>query len=106
MTINADARLPAEAFPLGQFIREEIAARGLTKRGFEVLLFSAGCTTEEVLACQIAAYVDDPCLILDETTANCLGRAFEVSPDFFMNLYRRWREWNEAARAAEGKDDY
>lgn len=86
-----ELRIPAETFPPGEYIRDEIKARGLTERGFELLLFSAGCTPTEVLACQMAAYVDDKNLILDERTARCLGLAFGVSPQLFTNLDRRWR---------------
>lgn len=84
-------RCPAETFPPGEFIREEIAARGLTERGFQVFLFAAGCTPAQVFACELAAYVDDKSLILDSDTAACLGRAFEVNPDYFINLDRAWR---------------
>ena len=84
-------RQPAEVFPPGEFIREEIDARGLTERGFQVLLFAAGCTPTQVVACELAAYVDDKNLIMDADTAACLGRAFDVSADYFMNLDRAWR---------------
>ena len=84
-------RVPAETFPPGDFIREELDARGLTERGFEALLTSVGCTPAQVLACQMAAYVDDKNLILDADTAACLGRVFDVSPDYWVNLDRAWR---------------
>lgn len=85
-------RVPAETFPLGEFIRGEIAARGLTDRGFQVLLFSVGCTVEQVVACELAAYVDDKNLILDPDTACCLARAFGGDADYFIKLDRAWRE--------------
>lgn len=84
-------REPAEVFPPGEFIRDEIAARGLTERGFQVLLFSVGCTPEQVFACELAAYVDDKGLIMDEDTAACLGRAFDCDADYWVNLDRAWR---------------
>ncbi len=87
-------RVPAETFSPGEYIREEIKARGLTERGFEVLLFSKGCTPTQVLACQFAAYLDDKNLVLDADTADCLGKAFDVSPELFTNLDRAWRVKN------------
>lgn len=84
------------AFPPGELIREEIAARGLTERGFQVFLFESGCTPAQVVACELAAYVDDPNLVLDEETAACLARVFGTDADFFTNLDRSWREWISA----------
>jgi plasmid maintenance system antidote protein VapI len=78
-------------FPPGEFIRDEILARGLTERGFQVLLFATGCTSVQVVACELAAYVDDKRLVIDPDTAACLGRAFDVSPEYFINLDRAWR---------------
>jgi HTH-type transcriptional regulator/antitoxin HigA len=83
--------VPAEVFPPGEFIRDELEARGITERGFQVLLFSVGCTPVQVFACELAAYVDDKDLILDRDTAECLGKAFDVDADYFINLDRMWR---------------
>jgi HTH-type transcriptional regulator/antitoxin HigA len=82
----------AETFPPGEFIRDELKARGLTERGFEALLFSVGCTPTQVLACEIAAYIDDKDHILDADTAGCLAKAFGISAEMWMNLDRQWRE--------------
>ena len=84
-------RKPAETFPIGEFIREEIKARGLTERGYQVFLFSAGLSDIQVCACEFAAYIDDPCLLLDADTAFCLAAAFGTAPDFFVNLDKTWR---------------
>lgn len=85
-------RIPAEVFPPGEFIRDEIKARGLTERGFEVLLFSVGCSDVQVVACQLAAYVDDKDLILDADTAACLAKAFgDGDAQYWINLDRAWR---------------
>lgn len=86
-----EARIPAETFPPGEYIRDEIKARGLTERGFQVLLFSVGCTPIQVVACEFATYVDDKGLIMDAETAGCLAKAFGVSPELFINLDRAWR---------------
>ena len=84
-------RIPAEVFPPGEFIRDEIKARGLTERGFEVLLFSVGCSDVQVVACELAAYVDDKGLILDADTAGCLAKAFGGDVQIWINLDRAWR---------------
>jgi plasmid maintenance system antidote protein VapI len=84
-------RVLAEVSPPGEFIRDELEDRGITERGFQVLLFSVGCTPVQVLACEFAAYVDDKTLILDRDMAECLGRALDVDADYFINLDRMWR---------------
>lgn len=84
-------RIPTEVFPPGEFIRDEIEARGLTERGFQVLLFSVGCTPTQVMACELAAYVDDKDLILDPDTAACLAKAFGGDAQTWINLDRAWR---------------
>lgn len=84
-------RIPAEVFPPGEFIRDEIKARGLTERGFQVLLLAAGCTPAQVCACELAAYVDDKHLIMDADTAGCLAKAFGGDPEYFIKIDRQWR---------------
>ncbi len=84
-------RVPAEVFPPGEFIRDELEARGITARGFQALLFFVGCTPAQAVACELAAYVDDKNLILDRGTAECLGKVFDVDADYFINLDRMWR---------------
>ncbi len=84
-------RVPAEVFPPGEFIRDELNARGITKHGFLALLAAAGCSAAQILACELAAYVDDKNLILDRSTAECLGKVFDVDADYFINLDRMWR---------------
>lgn len=85
---------PAEVFPPGEFIRDELKSRGITERGFQVLLFSLGCTDVQVCACELAAYADDKGTILDADTAGCLAKAFGTSPELWMNLDRAWRGAN------------
>jgi len=81
----------AETFPPGEFIREELKARGITERGFQVLLFSVGCAPVQVGACEFAAYVDAKGLILDADTAECLAKAFGTSAEYWINLDRAWQ---------------
>lgn len=85
------ARYTAETFPPGEFIRQEIQAMGLTERGFQVLLFSVGCNDVQVFACELAAYADDKCLVLDADTAACLSKAIGGSPEYWMNIDKAWR---------------
>jgi HTH-type transcriptional regulator/antitoxin HigA len=84
-------RILAEVFPPGEFIRDELEARGLTEYGFEALLVSVGCTPAQVCACLLAAYVDDKSQILDADTASSLSKAFGTSQGFWMKLDRAWR---------------
>ena len=45
----------------------------------------------QVLACELAAYVDDKELILDANTAACLAKAFGTDARTWINLNRAWR---------------
>jgi HTH-type transcriptional regulator/antitoxin HigA len=82
------ARVPAEVSPPGEFIRKEMDARGWTDDDLHARLGDdpvAHCAVDLIL------HVADKDLILDASTAGALGRAFDVSPQFFINLDRAWR---------------
>lgn len=84
-------RIPAEAFPLSVFLREEMEARGWSLDDLRARL-----PVDPVTWCAVdlTLAVDDPNLILDADTAKALGAAFNVSPEYFMNLDRAWRDFN------------
>ena len=93
------AQVPAEAFPLGEYLKDEMDARHWTSR--DVALRMGGATLDEValdqLCVDLILHIDDPNLMLDEATAIKLGRAFDVSPQYFLNIDRAYREWKTAA---------
>lgn len=82
-------QIPAEAFPVGVFLREEMEARGWDDQ--DIIRRSPDGAT--ALSMLMAVHVDSPNLLLDRDTAIALSRAFGVSEQYFINLdaaYRRW----------------
>lgn len=88
-------RRPAEVFHPSVFIREEMEARG-----WNIQLLSIAMSEEDD-AMEIAInrmtldlYFDlDPKITnarLGKETASKLARAFDVSPDYFLNLEAAW----------------
>lgn len=70
-------RVPAEVFPPGEFIRDELEARGWTQQDLADILGRPLKAVSEILAGKRAVTAD---------TAKGLGEAFEVDPQFWMNL--------------------
>lgn len=87
-------RIPAEVWPVGDYLAEEMAARNWTSR--DVALRMGGANLREVAIDQccvdLTLYVHDKNLRLGDEFARKLGRAFDVSPDLFLNLERTWLE--------------
>jgi hypothetical protein len=78
------------------FINEELAERGWSLRDmvFRMRRFdSENDWGRELLAMEMYMAVHDPRIILDQQQADGLGTAFDVSPQFFLNLHDSWRKW-------------
>jgi len=78
----------AEAFPPGEFIREELEARGWTH---EILAEKAGLpksTIERIIRAEKTVTPAD---------AKGLSRAFGTSATIWMNLQRMYTEWSKSA---------
>ena len=75
-------RVPAEVFPPGEFIQEELDARGWTQEDLAKVI---GCTlarVNEVIKGKRG---------LSEETAIALGQAFGTGPEYWMNLEASYR---------------
>lgn len=81
-------RIPAETFPPGEFIEDEMKYRGWTLDDLHRRLGDDPITCCCVDLCMA---VHDKNLLMDERTAEALGRAFGTSSDYWMNLDRAWR---------------
>ena len=82
-------RIPAEAFPVGSFIKEEMDARGWDVE--DVVLRMGG---DQISGCALDFLLAEiPEIILDVETSQKLGKAFSVSPEFFLNLDRSYHDW-------------
>ena len=87
-------RMPAEAFPVSEFITEEMGERGWSKDQLAEMLVWSHVALDALL-------VEDAPLT-DEQAAD-LERVFAVSQRFWLNLetsYRRWFHAKHRARFA------
>ena len=75
-------RVPAEVFPPGEFIRDELEARGWTQTDLSEILGRPLKAVSEILTGKRA---------ITPETAKGLGEAFGVDPQFWMNLESAFR---------------
>ncbi len=75
-------RSPAEVFPPGEFIKEELDAREWTQEDLARILDKPLPTVNKLIQGKTA--------IIPET-ASKLGAAFGTSPEFWMNLESAWQ---------------
>jgi len=96
-------RIPAQAWPVGDFLVEEMRARGWS---IDDLVSRMGSVTDhdravDKLVIEFSIYcADEPGLLLGDTLARQLALAFGTSPEFFLNLDKAWRDWRAAQPAA------
>lgn len=81
-------RKPAETFPPGEFIRDEMEARGWTDDDAHARL---GNDPVRCCAFDLAVHVDDKGLILDASTASDLALLFGGSAMYWIQIDRAWR---------------
>jgi HTH-type transcriptional regulator/antitoxin HigA len=73
---------PAEAFPPGEFIREELAARGWTQGDLASIVGRPLQAVNEIVNGRKA---------ITAQTARQLAAAFGTSPELWLNLESAWR---------------
>jgi len=84
----------AEVFPVGDFIKEEMEARGwglgdlINRMGGDILV--------NALTLDLIVNVHDRDILLGEVTARELGKAFGTSEEYWLGLDRAWREHGKA----------
>ncbi len=87
------ARKPAEVFPPGEFLREELEARGWSQLDLADILGRPPTLVNEIIAGRRG---------ISAETAKGLAAAFGTSPEFWMNLesaYQVWRISDDASNA-------
>src|ERR1035441_9894923 len=82
MIVEVMDRTPAEVFPPGEFIREEIEARGWSQVELAEVLGRPPRLVSELVSGKRA---------ITPETAKGLGAAFGTGPQFWMNLERDYR---------------
>ncbi len=73
---------PAEVFPPGEFIKEELEARGWTQRDLAAIIDRPVQAVNELISGKRSVTPD---------TARALGEAFGTGPELWMNLESAWR---------------
>lgn len=101
---NAEARklaprVPAECWPLGHFLREEMDERGWGIN--DVVARMGGDPQVSEMVLRMTLTIEDPDLLLDDETASGLSRAFDVSNEYFINLDKAWRDWCKSTRLGQ-----
>ncbi|MEE9159966.1 MAG: hypothetical protein V3U60_16475 [Gammaproteobacteria bacterium] len=76
-------------FPPGEFIQEELDARGWTTADLASRM--GGDAAQRQCCVEILIYAPNKGVILDDDTASGLSRAFGTSAEFWINLDRDWR---------------
>ena len=90
-------RRVAEAFPVIEFIRDEVKARGWNM--WQLALRMGGDVQRNKLALEI---IDaDPTVFLGADCAAQLGKAFGTSPQIWLNLERSYRQFKGLALAPQ-----
>ncbi len=102
----SDSFMPAEAFHVGEYLADELRARGWTLRecaermGGDVAVNH--CTLDFVVNCP------DPRIQLGMKTAEGLARAFGVQAATWLSLDKTWREWmlrRERTEPKQGEEE-
>ena len=75
---------------VGYYINEEVEARRWTSQDLAERM--GGNLDETTLAVDMLIHLPEPKLLLTQDMADRLGSALSVSPDFFINLDRMWRD--------------
>ncbi len=83
--------LPAEVFHPSEHIRDEMSARGWTRADVANRM-GMECCVRNLFAWDLylEAGPQFPGMRLGQDTAERLGRAFDVSPQYFLNLEAAW----------------
>lgn len=89
-------RTPAEAFPPGEFLRDELDARGWTVTD---LVTKIGGDERQQAVNEFAVLLmltcpADPGLLVGDDLASDLATAFGGTAVYWTNLDNAWRAWN------------
>jgi hypothetical protein len=87
-------RIPAEVFPLAEFIADELIARGWKTEDAAIRM---GGTTDleiakDLLALDLLMCAHSDNLLVGDRMFAGLAKAFDVSEECFRNLDRTWRD--------------
>lgn len=85
---------PAECFPVGSYLQEELAERGWTTRDCSERM--GGNVDIDTLALDFLIDAqDDPRILLDDRTAAGIARATGTNAETWLNLDRAYHQWQK-----------
>ncbi|WP_376960177.1 hypothetical protein ABNQ39_20960 [Azospirillum sp. A26] len=90
-----EVTMPAKAFPVVRYLRDELEARGWTVQEFVTRMFPIQSVRQrsiDMLAVDFLLTVEDPSLRMGDM-AEPMAKALGVSVDFLTNLERAYVEW-------------
>ena len=85
-------REPAETFPPGEFIKEELAARSWTTADLAQRMGGDPAVDQLAVELTIECGAEEKDLLMGREMAEGLSRAFGQSVQFWENLDRAWRD--------------
>ena len=85
-------RVPAEVFPPGEFIREELEAREWTQGDLAAIVGKPVETINRIISGKLGISTD---------TARLLAEAFGTGPEYWLNLDAAYRLWNSDEPASQ-----
>ncbi|WGR74359.1 MULTISPECIES: hypothetical protein [unclassified Bradyrhizobium] len=89
----SDERIPAEVFPLAEFLGEEMIERGWNTDDLAIRIGgNENMIARNMLALMLLLSVQREGLLIGDSMLDSLTEAFEVDPQFFRNLDTAWRE--------------
>jgi plasmid maintenance system antidote protein VapI len=97
--MQTDAPRPAQAFPVGHYLRDELEARGWTVIDLVTRMAPIQAVEERAvtsLAVNLLLHVDDPRARMGKL-AEPIAKALGVSVEFMTNLERAYVEWSAAS---------
>lgn len=97
---------PAECFPLGEYIAEELEAREWSLRDLAERMGGVGQEIDvNHLTLEMLIYLpDDPRLLVGDETFGRLAKALDVDEGVLRRLDAAWRTWN-ATKHTTTKDE-
>lgn len=88
--MNAMERKPAEVFHLAEYLYDEMVARGWKTENAAVRMGTSRGAAMDLFCLDLLMAVHDENLIIDDEMFEGLGRAFDVSAQYFRNLHAGW----------------
>jgi plasmid maintenance system antidote protein VapI len=95
-------RVP-HAYPLGEFLQEEMDARGWTTTDVAMRM-GGDDISKNLFRLEMTLAVHDPNLLLNADMANDLEMAFNIPAEFFLNIDAAWRAYCALPEPPERKE--